>query len=74
MAAIYNTLATFRGAENHHFWSFFGTLFEMPFRDLFLIDFGPFWGPSWDPLGTPKSTLKNTSKKDTQKDLKMNLS
>ena len=38
-AAIYYTCATLRGPENHHFWCFFGTLFHIPFRDLFLIDF-----------------------------------
>ena len=38
-AVIYYTLATLRGPENHHFWCFFGTLFQIPFRDLFLIDF-----------------------------------
>ena len=53
-ASIYYTLATFRGPNNHQFWTFFGTLFKMPFRNLFLIDFAPFWGPSWDPLGTQK--------------------
>ena len=50
-ADIYNTWATFRGPETRHFW----TLFQIPFRDLFFIDFGPFWGPFWDPLGTQKT-------------------
>ena len=54
-AAIYYTCATLRGPENHHFWCFFGTLFKIPFRDLFFIDFEPFWGPFWDPLGTKKA-------------------
>ena len=54
-AIIYYTLATLRGPENHNFWCFFGTLFQILFRDPFLIDFGPFWGPFWDPLGTKKA-------------------
>ena len=54
-AVIYYTLATLRGPENHHFWYFFGTLFQLPFRDLFFSDFGLFWGPFWDPLGTKKA-------------------
>ena len=62
-AVIYCTCATLRGPENHHFWCFFGTLFKIPFRDLFFIDFGPFWGP----FGHQKSTLKNTQTKNTEK-------
>ena len=54
-AVIYYTWATLRGPENHHFGYFFGTLFEIPFRDLFLIDFWHFWGPFWDPWGTKKA-------------------
>ena len=54
-AIIYHTLATSGGLENHHFWYFFGTLFKIPLRNLFLIDFEPFWGPFWTPLGTQKA-------------------
>ena len=50
-AIIYYTLATSRGPKNDHFWCFFDTLFEMPFRDFFLINFRPFWGPSWAHFG-----------------------
>ena len=55
LACIYYTLAISRGPENHHFGYFFGTLFKIPFRDLFFVDVGPFWGPFWDPLGTKKA-------------------
>ena len=52
-AAIYYTLATFRGAENHNFLNLFGIIFEIPFLNPLLIDCGAFWGPSWDPRGLP---------------------
>ena len=51
-ASIYNTLATFKGAENHYFSVFFwnpvlGGLWESIFMIL-----AHFWGPCWRPLGS----------------------
>ena len=69
-AIIYYTCATSRGPENHHFCHFFGVRFKIPFRDLFFIDFGPFWGPFGDPLGTQKPLQKTHQKKTLKKSSK----
>ena len=45
-------LSHIEGSKKSSFWVLFGTLFKIPFRDHFFIDFGSFWGPFWDPLGT----------------------
>ena len=61
-ACIYYTLATSRGPENHHFWSFFGTLF----RYLFKTSFSSIFDHFGDPFGTLWAPQKH-SKKDTKK-------
>ena len=48
---IYHTLATFKGAENHHFLMFFlntmlGWLLE-PILVILVHFWGPFWRPFW---------------------------
>ena len=51
-AVIYYTLATFRGAENHHFL----TLFWNPILGWLLkpisVIFAHFWGPFWKPFSS----------------------
>ena len=56
-ACIYNTWATFEGAENHHFlilfWnSFLGWLLE-PILMILAHFWGPFWRQFWSLFGYP---------------------
>ena len=56
-AVIYNTWATFEGAENHHFSMFFwnpvlGGLWE-PILMILAHFWGPFWRPCWSLVGYP---------------------
>ena len=69
-AAIYNTWATFEGHENHHFWSFFGTLFKYRFWTSFLsiLDhFGDPFGALWAPKKHPKKDTKKRYQKRAQR-------
>ena len=49
---IYYTLATFRGAENHHFLMFFGNPVLAWFLEHILTILAHFCGPFWKPFSS----------------------
>ena len=49
-AGIYYTLATFRGAENDHFSTLFGSPFLGCLLEPILVILANFWGPFWRPF------------------------
>ena len=66
-ACIYNTWATFEGAENRHFSVlFWNTILEGPLGANF-DDFDSHLGSLWGPFGTLFSTLFATSEKKPKK-------